>query len=350
MVGYPGNERVSRGFSFFRACARLEGMKIMIRKVQFFEGVLKDYARKSGRVELPWRRVGINPYEVWVSEIMLQQTQVSRVIGYYERFLRKFPTIEKLAQASWEKFVPYYDGLGYYARGRNMLSAAQVIVREHGGKFPRDVETLQTVPGIGPYTAAAIMSFAYGDKHLAWDTNLKRVVGRFFYGSKKEEIETEKLESLFTVPRKTLNAALMDFGSSICTARPKCGNCPLSSQCVYFKTRGKKEQVAVKEKNTFPIKEAQVMLFLHENHKKYYSAQKKKFVPFVLSSTYNTRAALKELFLNQYGLQLAVRPPHKKLLYQGKPTLLVNAQILTGNPAFTVFPKTAVAEYTKDTF
>jgi A/G-specific adenine glycosylase len=325
-------------------------MKVTTEKVQFFENILKDFFRVSGREELPWRKKGITPYEVWVSEIMLQQTQVSRVIGYYQRFLKKFPTVEKLAKTSWEEFVPYYEGLGYYARGRNMLKAAQTVVSEHGGKFPRNVAVLQEIPGIGPYTAAAIMSFAYGDKHLAWDTNLRRVVGRVFSGSKNASIDTEKLEHLFTLPRKTLNAAIMDFGSSICTARPKCGNCPLAPQCLYFKTKGRKEEKAVKEKDTFPTAEAQVILFLHENHKKYYSSRKKKFAPFVLPSAYNTRAAIKEFFLKQYGLQLAVRPVHKKLFFQGKPTLLINAQILTGKPIFTTFSKQAVAEYTKDNF
>ena len=133
-------------------------MPIRLEKIKFFESILLDFFRKAGREELPWRKRGITAYEVWVSEIMLQQTQVSRVIGYYTRFLERFPNIESLAQASWEDFLPYYEGLGYYARGRNMLRAGQAIVNEYGGTFPRHLETLQTIPGIGPYTAAAIMS------------------------------------------------------------------------------------------------------------------------------------------------------------------------------------------------
>src|SRR3989344_6364292 len=147
-------------------------MPIDKRKAGFFEEKLEDFFQKTGREHLPWRKKKITAYEVWVSEIMLQQTQVSRVIGYYTRFLKRFPNIGSLAKASWAAFLPYYDGLGYYARGRNMLKAAQVIAKEYAGTFPRDKKLLEKLPGIGPYTAAAIMSFAYGDEDLARDTNL----------------------------------------------------------------------------------------------------------------------------------------------------------------------------------
>lgn len=323
---------------------------LLQKKVLFFEQIIADYYRKSGRFELPWRKKEVTPYEVWVSEIMLQQTQVSRVIEYYQKFLKKYPTVERLANTSWEEFLPYYQGLGYYARGRNMIKTAQVIVKEYGGVFPKTKEALVTLPGIGGYTAAAILSFGYGKNEIAWDTNLKRVVGRFFYGSKKARIETEKLHTLFTLPRKKLNAALMDFGSSICTSRPKCANCPLQKQCFYFQSGGVQEAIIPKEKNRIDARNAQVVLFLHENHKKYYSSQQKQFVPFLLPSTYNTRTGIKAFFWEKYQLQLSVRPPHKKFLHKKAPTLLINAQILAGNPPFACFPKQAVAEYTKDTF
>lgn len=324
-------------------------------KVSFFEKNILDFWKKSGRHELPWRvprgkalsgRKDISAYEVWVSEIMLQQTQVSRVIGYYERFLKKFPTVEKLAKANWSEFLPYYEGLGYYSRGRNMLKTAKLVVGQHGGVFPKSKEELMRLPGIGEYTASAILSFAYGSTHLAWDTNLKRVVGRFFYGSKQEVIDKEALEKKFKSPAKKMNAALMDFGSSICTARPKCSNCPLAKQCAYFKTQGRKEKGALFVPARFPTQEAQVYLFLHENHRQYYSDNSKRFAPFILPATYNTRAAIKEYFLKKYGLRLAVRPPHAKLWKDGIPILLVRAQILLGTPTFTIFPSSAVKEYT----
>lgn len=340
-------------------------MKIRKEKIGFFEERIADFYEKAGREHLPWRPrktssrgkvKQITAYEVWVSEIMLQQTQVSRVIGYYEKFLGRFPTVESLARASWEEFLPYYAGLGYYARGRNMLRAAKVVVEEHRGKFPRDRKLLEKIPGVGPYTAAAIMSFAYGDEHLAWDTNLKRVIGRFFYGSKYLITDEGEWEERLKTKRKTLNAALMDFGSALCVARPKCGACPLRLRCVYHKEGGASELTKIHTSkiihhtSSVNWSTAQVYVFLHENHKKYYSAAEKTYQPFVLSKGYNTRAGIKKYFKEQYGLDLAVRPPHERVVVKGKPTIFVNAQILLGEPAFMVFPKKSFAEYNKNSF
>lgn len=320
--------------------------KIQREKVQFFEQQLADFFRKAGREQLPWRKSRITAYEVWVSEIMLQQTQVVRVIDYYQKFLKRFPTVQALAQASWEEFLPYYEGLGYYARGRNMLKAAQAVVAEHGGKFPRDKKTLQTLPGVGPYTASAIMSFAYGENHLAWDTNLKRVIGRFFLGGKHLVTDEAFWEEKFTMPKKEMNAALMDFGSALCVARPKCEACSLRSRCVYYREKGEQEVVSKKKKSSFPTKEAVVHVFLHERHTRYFSASKNSFQPFLLPSGYNTRAGIKHYFQDKYGLTLAVRPPHKKEFVGKVPILFVNAQILLGEPTFAVFSKSALKEYT----
>ncbi len=321
-------------------------MLIRRDRIAFFERQIMDFFRKAGRAELPWRKRGITAYEVWVSEIMLQQTQVSRVILYYERFLERFPTVEALAKASWEEFLPYYAGLGYYARGRNMLRAAQAITIEHGGKFPRDVAMLQSIPGIGPYTAAAIMSFAYGDRHLAWDTNLRRVVGRFFLGAKQAPIDTDAFESKFSVPRKSLNAALMDFGSALCTARPKCAACPLHSRCAYYRDGGKQESSqkpkAKSGKPKADWSEAEAVVVLHENHRMYYSSLRTKYAPFVLPASYNTRSGIKDYFQKRYGLTLAVRPVHDKRMENGRPRVFVNAQILLGTPKFRTYPAEAV--------
>lgn len=328
-------------------------MSIRPEKIHFFEQHLSDFFRKAGREQLPWRKTRMTAYEVWVSEIMLQQTQVVRVIGYYRNFLKRFPTVQDLAQASWEAFLPYYEGLGYYARGRNMLKAAQVVVTEHGSRFPRDKKTLQTLPGVGPYTAAAILSFAYGENYLAWDTNLRRVIGRFFYG-KKQLMDEDYWEDRFSLPKKEMNAALMDFGSALCVARPKCAACALQSRCVYFKEKGAQESRAKKKQKEVSGRHdwvhARVTVFLHENHQFYFSADKKQYSPFVLPSGYTTRSDIKEYFLKTYGLTLAVRPPHRKLLVASKPVLLVNAQILLGQPKFPVFSKKDVAEYNRKSF
>ncbi len=325
---------------------------IQREKIQFFEQRLADFFRKAGRVELPWRKRKITAYEVWVSEIMLQQTQVVRVIEYYKNFLKRFPTVESLAKASWEEFLPYYQGLGYYARGRNMLLTAQMVAKEYGGIFPRDKKLLQVLPGIGPYTAAAIMSFAYGENHLAWDTNLKRVIGRFFFGGKQLVTEEVFWEEKFSLSKREMNAALMDFGSALCVARPKCEACFLRSRCVYYKEGGKRETKTISDNSPSNIKNppVQVIVFLHEGHRKYFSSEKKKYAPFLLPKGYITRAAIKDYFAKTYQLILAVRPPHGKVFIRKQSTLLVNAQILLGEPGFTIFSKTAVKEYNSKEF
>jgi len=150
----------------------------------------------------------------------------------------------------------------------------------------------------------------------------------------------------FRLPAREMNAALMDFGSSICTGRPKCGNCPLSAHCVYFKNSGADEMRSKKYevRNTgenlekkVSWKNARVFLWLHENHKKYYSAKKQCFTVFMIPPSHNTRAGIKDFFCEHYNLELSVRPPHQKRVIEGIPTLFVNAQILAGTPDFSVF-------------
>jgi hypothetical protein len=153
----------------------------------------------------------------------------------------------------------------------------------------------------------------------------------------------ESLEKSFSLPAKTLNATMMDFGSAICTARPKCGACPLALCCVYFSEDGKQEidnRQPITDNKKAEWKDARVFVTLHENHRKYYSPFKTKFAPFVLPASHNTRAGIKAWFREKYGLELSVRPPHKKEITDGKPTLFVNAQILAGVPTFVVFGKT----------
>ncbi|MDP2837653.1 MAG: hypothetical protein Q8O53_00035 [Candidatus Moranbacteria bacterium] len=340
-------------------------MRIDKKKIKFFEKTLADFFRKAGRTKLPWRPQKtvsrgtgkITAYEVWVSEIMLQQTQVVRVVDYYRKFLKRFSTVQALAQASWEEFLPYYEGLGYYTRGRNMLKAAQVVVQGYRGKFPHEKKLLERLPGVGPYTAAAIMSFAYGDNHLAWDTNLKRVIGRFFLGGKHLVTDEAWWDDKFATPKQSMNAALMDFGSALCVARPKCEACSLRSHCLYYQEQGKQEasNSATAFRASRIIKKkvdwnrAQVLLFLHENHQKYFSANKRQFQPFLVTSGYNTRAGIKKYFQERYGLTLSVRPPHQKQLRSDIPTLLVNAQILLGESKFAIFSKNDVREYNEGT-
>lgn len=313
--------------------------KIRQEKILFFEKTILEYFQKSGRKNLLWRKKRVTPYEVWVSEVMLQQTQVSRVTAYYKKFIKRFPTINDLSKVSWKDFLPYYAGLGYYRRGRNMLRTAQVIVEDYGGNFPRDKKQLMSLPGVGDYTASAILSFAYNDPHFAIDTNFKKVFGRFFCGSRKADVDFHYFEKMVHTDYKKFNAGVMDFANDVCAKKPKCVVCPISKQCTYYKERGKQEIVPIAFKQKFPAKEAQVFLWLHNNHKEYYSENPDTFKVFVLPSPINTREKIKEYFRKKYHLELAVRPPYKKVFIDGKPTLFVNAQILLGKNEFGIFSK-----------
>ncbi len=310
-----------------------------MNNVKFFEKELCQWFTKNGRVYLPWRQKGTTPYEIWVSEIMLQQTQVSRVIEYYKRFLKQFPTVFELAKSNWEEFYPYYAGLGYYNRGRNMLKCAQMIVEKYKGVFPATKEALTSLPGVGDYTASAILSFGYDENELAIDTNIKKVFGRYFLGSKNEKVDFDFFEKKLVSSKKQFNAAVMDFSNSVCLKIPRCGECPLRKYCEYFVTDGQKESVKKKENTKFPMKDASIHLILHKNHKEYYSTNKKDVKPFILSKKYNTREKIKEYFQQKYGLTLSVRPAHKKLYINTKPVILVNAQILLGRHTFYIFDK-----------
>lgn len=307
--------------------------------MKFFERNLYNFYKKFGRKGLPWRKKCITPYEVWVSEIMLQQTQVSRVMKYYNKFLRGFPDIFSLAKSSWKEFLTYYRGLGYYRRGENMLKTAKIIVNDYHGVFPKNKKLLMSLPGIGEYTVAAILSFAYNKNIIAYDTNAQRVYGRFFYGSKNALLKKIKLEKGIKMNKKMLNASVMDFANTVCLKKPLCTICPLMSKCRYCGERGKGEERIHTQLSKFPTASAQVYLWLHKEHKIYYSLNPKKFEVFVLPPLFNNRKKIKEYFKKKFKLSIAVRPPHKKVYINGVPTLFINAQILLGKHSFGVFTK-----------
>jgi A/G-specific adenine glycosylase len=187
---------------------------------------------------LPWRGLS-DPYAIWVSEIMLQQTRVEAVIPYYERWMERFSTLESLAAASQHDVLAAWEGLGYYSRARNLQRAAQIVMEEHGGKVPEDVRLLRKLPGIGRYSAAAIASIAFGLDEPALDGNIRRVMARLFNitedaRSPKGERILWDLVSTHLPPGRAgeYNQALMDLGASICTPRaPSCAICPLASEC-----------------------------------------------------------------------------------------------------------------------
>lgn len=205
---------------------------------QLFAKLIIDWQQLHGRNDLPWQRQA-DPYHVLVSELMLQQTQVTTVIPYFERWLQRFPTIEHLAQAPTDDVMALWQGLGYYSRARNLHRAAQQICAQYAGIIPNSATELREIAGIGPYTAGAIRAFAFDDDGVIVDGNVKRLFSRFFAidgdlsGSAKQR-QLWQLAEHYTPPSDNRRYAqgLLDLGATICTPRqPRCDDCPLSSHC-----------------------------------------------------------------------------------------------------------------------
>jgi A/G-specific adenine glycosylase len=200
---------------------------------------LTAWQKRHGRHDLPWQNTR-DPYAIWVSEIMLQQTQVMTVIPYYQRFLKDFPDISTLAAASQDEVLAHWSGLGYYSRARNMHQAAQIVAREYGEKFPDEYEQVLELPGIGRSTAAAICVFAFGARHAILDGNVKRVLTRYFgidgYPGDKRIADDLWSRAEMLLPRRNVEAytqGLMDLGAGVCVRRrPHCESCPLIVDCV----------------------------------------------------------------------------------------------------------------------
>ncbi len=210
---------------------------LLSRKLTIFREQLLAWFSQFQR-DLPWRRTR-DPYRIWLSEIMLQQTRVAAVIPYYERFLERFPDVRALAEAPQEDVLRLWSGLGYYSRARNLQMTAQEIVAKHGGKFPHALEEALALPGIGQYTAAAILSIAYGAKHAALDGNVARVLARLgairgdLRESKRWRTLQESADNLLD-PKSPgeWNQAMMELGATVCTPRaPHCLLCPVAKFC-----------------------------------------------------------------------------------------------------------------------
>ena len=199
---------------------------------------LLNWYNQNKRI-LPWRLSGLSPYAVWVSEIMLQQTRVETVIPYYEKWLRLFPTVEALANASGHDVLNAWEGLGYYSRARNFHKAAKTVVEKFNGQLPRDLDELRTLPGVGRYTVGALASIVFGMDEPALDGNLKRVYARLFDVSEPiDSVEGEKIlwklakDNLPKGKAADFNQALMDLGALICVPKnPRCLICPLLKGC-----------------------------------------------------------------------------------------------------------------------
>ena len=233
-----------------------------------FAPALIAWQRRHGRHDLPWQRTR-DAYRIWLSEIMLQQTQVTTVIPYYARFLERFPDIAALAAAPVDSVLELWAGLGYYARARNLHRCAQVVVAEHDGQFPRQPEVIAQLPGVGRSTAAAISAFAFGARAAILDGNVKRVLARCFGvdgfpGTAPNERRLWSLaESL--LPSGEIEAytqGLMDLGATLCTrAQPDCARCPLAALCVAQASGRQSELPAARPKKSVPERRVTYCLF-----------------------------------------------------------------------------------------
>ena len=230
------------------------------------------WQRAHGRHDLPWQNTR-DPYRIWLSEIMLQQTQVAAVIGYYARFLERFPTLAALAAASVDEVLALWSGLGYYSRARNLHACAQRLMAEHGGHFPSDPDLLAQLPGIGRSTAAAIAAFAFGARAAILDGNVKRVFARHFgvegwpNTPAIERALWQRAQDLLPDGDQTAIAAytqgLMDLGATLCTrSRPRCADCPLRATCVALRTDRTAELPAARPKKAVPTRYAHVLVAL----------------------------------------------------------------------------------------
>jgi A/G-specific adenine glycosylase len=232
-------------------------MHQQINSRQYFSIELLTWYERSKR-DLPWRR-SRNPYYIWVSEIMLQQTRVDTVIPYFERFIDRFPTIEALATAPEEEVLKCWEGLGYYSRARNLQTAAQQVMELHGGEVPDNTSAVAALKGVGPYTTGAIMSIAYNRPEPAVDGNVMRVLSRYFLIEEDiVKVGTRKLMEKLVVElipegrASDFNQALMELGALVCTPKsPSCLTCPVMAYCA-GRIEGMEMQLPIKSKGKPP--------------------------------------------------------------------------------------------------
>jgi A/G-specific adenine glycosylase len=238
----------------------------MIQAAEFARRLLEWFAI-HGRHTLPWQK-NPTPYRVWISEVMLQQTQVATVIPYYARFMARFPDVQSLAAAPLDEVLHLWTGLGYYARARNLQACAQTLVARYGGEFPASLEEVMQLPGIGRSTSGAILSISRGQRHSILDGNVKRVLARVFDigGDPISSVVLARLwkQSDACTPANDVAAytqAIMDLGATVCTrARPACTLCPMASDCVAAREGRQAELPGKEQKRIRPSREVTLLI------------------------------------------------------------------------------------------
>ena len=232
---------------------------------------LLDWYRRYGRHDLPWQS-DTSLYRTWISEVMLQQTQVATVIPYFEKFMLRFPDIATLAQASQDEVLLHWAGLGYYSRARNLHKAAQVIAEQHKGEFPQSYQEVLALPGIGPSTAGAILAQALGQRHAILDGNVKRVLARYqaiegWYGQSEVEKQLWAWADKYTPEQHVADytQAIMDLGATVCTrSSAKCDICPMQTGCLAYQANRVAELPTRKPKKTLPVREKRFLIIRNE--------------------------------------------------------------------------------------
>lgn len=232
-----------------------------------FSKKLITWYTQFGRHDLPWQK-NTTPYRVWISEIMLQQTQVTTVIPYYARFMQSFSTIKSLALATEDEVLSHWSGLGYYARARNIHKTAKIIYEKCRGRFPKTVEEITKLPGIGKSTAGAIVSFAHQEKAVILDGNVKRVLARYFaiqtpINEKKTIDEMWALAEKLTPEKRAnhYNQAMMDLGATLCTrTKPRCHECPFTASCKAYKQNKQTFYPIKTVKKLRPLKQTRMLI------------------------------------------------------------------------------------------
>lgn len=289
-------------------------MQTLEKKDEFRNSLLSWY--EEVKRDLPWRKTN-NPYYIWVSEVMLQQTRVDTVIPYYERFITQYPTMEKLAKADEDELLKMWEGLGYYSRVRNLQTGVQEVVEKYDGKVPQTRKEIQSLKGVGPYTAGAVLSIAFGVPEHAVDGNVMRVISRLCLvedditiPKSKKIFENIVMDLIDEQDPSSFNQGLMELGATICTPKPACLLCPVQEHCaafhegrqIEFPVRTKKKAGKVIPMGSFVIQNKQGDFLLRKRPSKGLLANLWEFPMIEL----NTKEEPDETFMSYFGMEVNV--------------------------------------------